>query len=195
MKRIMVAVAVGVAACSGSNTNGSTADVQSLASVTQEMSAAVVAYRASAGAMSDASTCQGAQSSYDAQMGPMIDRMKQMSGGLDDHMKSMGRTGDADIACASNSMAVEVERHRAAACVAAVDVNKVEATHHADAMDDMLAHQRGRATEMGSAMGMSGMMDGGTMGADGGWTLPDGGTMGACYAASDGGYMMDGGMP
>ena len=42
-------------------------------------------------------------------------------------------------------------------------------------------------------MGMSGMMDGGMMG-DGGWTLPDGGMVGACYGASDGSYMMDGGM-
>jgi hypothetical protein len=124
----------------------------------------------------------------------MVDRMKQLCGGLDDHMKSLGRPGDADLACASNAMAAEVVRHRAAACTAAVDANKLEAARHAGAMDDMIAHQSGRATELGSAMGMSGMMDGGMMGADGGWTLPDGGMMGACYGSSDGGYMMDGGM-
>jgi hypothetical protein len=194
MKRLMVAVALGVGACSGSNTSSTSADVQSLTSVAQDMSAAVASYRSSAAAMSDASTCQAAQSSYDAQMGPMVDRMKQLCGGLDDHMKSSGHPGDADLACASNAMGAEVVRHKAAACAAAVDVDKVEATRHADAMDDLIAHQSGRATELGSAMGMSGMMDGGMMGADGGWTLPDGGTMGACYGSSDGGYMMDGGM-
>ena len=194
MKKLVVAVVVGVAACSGSSPNGSSADVLALASVSQDMSAAVATYRTSAAAMSDSSTCLAAQASYDAQLGPMLDRMKQMTGALDDHMRSMGHTGDADMTCASNAMAAEVARHQAAACTSGVDANKAEAAHHADAMDDMIDHQGMRATEMGSAMGMAGMMDGGMMGSDGGWTLPDGGMMGACYGSSDGGYMMDGGM-
>ncbi len=192
MKKLMVVVVAVVAACSGSN--GSSADVLALASVSQDMSAAVATYRASAAAMSDASTCQAAQSSYDAQLGPMLDRMKQMTGALDDHMKTMGHPGDADMSCASSAMAAEVARHRTAACASGVDANKAEAGHHADAMDEMIDHQVGRAAEMGSAMGMAGMMDGGMMGSDGGFALPDGGMMGACYGASDGGYMMDGGM-
>lgn len=197
MRRLVV-LAVAAAACGGSNSSpGATgAQVQQVDTLAQNMAAAVGSYRASTGNMSTTPACQTAESSYRAQMGSMLDQMKQMSGPMDDAMKRTGHSEDADVMCGSNAMQAEFARHDAVPCAAAdMTTNRAEATNHADAMMGLIDHQRARAAQVGSTMGMTGMMDAGSMvGTDGGWTAPDGGMMGACHVGSDGGYMMDGGM-
>jgi len=174
----------------------STAQVQQLDTLGQNMTSAVSSYRASATGAATLTDCQAAERSYEGQITPMMDQMRQLSGAMDDAMKKLGHPEDADVTCGSGAMQAELDRHKPVACASAdMAANKSEAASHAGAMDELIDHQRARAAQAGSAMGVSGMMDAGSMtGADGGWTEPDGGMMGSCQQESDGGFTMDGGM-
>jgi hypothetical protein len=198
MQRMMVVVALVVAACSGSGSSSgaSTAQVKQVDTLGQGMTATVSSYRASVAGTTTPQACQAAERAYEGQIAPMMDQMKQMSGAMDNAMKQLGHPEGADVTCGSGAMQAELDRHKPVACASPdMAVNKSEAASHADAMDELIDHQRARAAQAGSAMGVSGMMDAGSMsGAAGGWTAPDGGMMGACQLESDGGYTMDGGM-
>lgn len=201
---ILAASAVGLFAACGGSTNSSgggattAADLQTFDTTSQSLSQAVAGYRTRSAAIADPASCAAAQQSYAPAVQPLVDRMQQMAGSLDGEMSSLGRTGDADMACATGAMKVELDHHAAAACASADPAaDRAEAVRHADAMDGIIGHQRDRAGEMASVMGVDGGMmgagmEGGHM-ADGGWTLPDGGSVAACQGSSDGGYTWDGG--
>ncbi|GEJ57753.1 hypothetical protein [Anaeromyxobacter diazotrophicus] len=198
MKRLAILGTAALVACSGGSTSSTAtaAQVTRLDALGQSMSTAVEAYRASASTLSTLQACQGAEDSYHGQMASMLDQMNPLTSPMDGAMKGMGHPDDADVTCGFQALQAEVGRHHAVACASQdLAVDRAEASHHADAMDELIDHQRARAAQLGSAMGVAGMMDAGAMmGSDGGWTAPDGGSMGACFQGPDGGYLMDGGM-
>ena len=58
----------------------------------------------------------------------MVERMKQMSGAMDDLLQSMNGRDDADMGCGSEAMQVELVRHRVAACASSdMAANRAEA--------------------------------------------------------------------
>lgn len=196
MRRLMLAgVVAAMAACGGSSDTSNTQDVQSFDTAGQDISAKVATYRAQAATMADMAACTAAENTFDGQVRPMVERMKQMSGAMDDRMRSMNGSDDADMGCGSDAMQAELDRHRAAACASSdMAMNRAEASQHADMMDELVTHQRGRAAELASMMGTggNGSMMGGHM-TDGGWIMDGGGVVVMCSRAADGGYLMDGG--
>lgn len=183
-RSFIIAVTLAATACGGSSHMGATSgQVAQFDQLGQQMTATVDAYRASATAASTPGTCSSTEAGYRAQMGPMLTHMGQMSGPMDDAMKQMGHAGTADMMCGAHSLEAEFTRHEAVACGSAdMAANHAEANHHADVMKEMLDHQRARAAQLGSAMGMSGMMDAGSMMGPG-----DGGMMSACLTTGDAG--------
>jgi len=136
--------------------------------------------------MADMASCNSAESQYDAQVRPMVQRMEDMSGSMHSMMDSQGAGSHGDMSCMSGAMRAELAQHKAMACASAdMAANQAEAMRHADSMEGYAAHQRARAEEMMSMMG-GGMMGGGS-------GTSDAGMMGGFYRAVDGGYMMDGG--
>jgi hypothetical protein len=196
MRRLMLAgVVAAMAACGGSSNTSNTQDVQSFDTTGQDISAKVATYRAQAATILDMAACTAAENDFDGQVRPMVERMKQMSGAMDDRMRSMNGSDDADMGCGSDAMQAELDRHRAVACASSdMATNRAEASQHADMMDELVTHQRGRAAELASMMGMggNGSMMGGHM-TDGGWIMNGGGVVVMCSRAADGGYLMDAG--
>lgn len=175
---VFAAVAV-VAGC-GNDSNDSPgagqADVQAYAALSQQISSAASGYGAAADATVDVSSCQSTHASYDAQVRPMVDRMRSMSGAMDQQMDMMGRTADADMSCGADAMAAELDHHDAAACTSTVmSANHAEATRHAAAMTTWADHQHARADEMGSMMGMG---------------MPGSGTTMPCHRNGDGTFTL-----
>ncbi len=182
----MAALLALLASGCGSNMSHTNADVQAYQALALGVSSGVQSYRSQAAAMADLASCNGAASQYDAQVRPMVQRMEDMSGSMDTMMDSQGRGSHGDMGCMSAAMRAELDEHKTMACASAdMAANQAEATRHADSMEGYAAHQQARAEEMMSMMG-GGMMSGGS-------GTADAGTMGGCYRAVDGGYMMDGG--
>jgi hypothetical protein len=153
------------AACGGGSTAGTAPDSAAYASQAQAISSAASSYAAAATATTDVPACQSGHAAYDAQVGPMVQRMQSMSGEMDHHMSEMGRTADADMTCGADAMMAELGGHRAMACTfASMTDNHAEASRHAAAMEAWAAHQHARAEEMGGMMGTGGMGMGGAAG-------------------------------
>lgn len=186
-KTIALSLAAATAACGGSSdTSGgaSTADVQTFHTTSEAVAAAAESYGAAGASMPDVQTCGANESRYDAQVRPMVEQMRALAGGMDHEMMSMGQAGRADILCAADAMAAELDHHRSVACASLADMapNRAEASHHAQAMTAWADHQRVRSEQMGSMMGMGGMGPGGQTGtcqrnADGSFTLGGGSAM------------------
>ncbi len=177
-----VAVAFLLAACGMSRTASmSQADIAAYDQAAAGTGGAVATYRAAAETASSPAECASAVARYDAQVRPMLDRMKEMAGRMDQHMTGMGSHAGADMQCGMDVMVEELEHHLAVACTLPdVAADRAEAERHCDTMQAFVDHMRMRADEMGSMMGDEGMHGQGTgsgiMG--GGWTMPDGGMMG-----------------
>ena len=119
--------------------------------------------------------------SYDAQVRPMVDRMRSMSGAMDQQMGRMGRAEDGDMSCGVDAMGAELDHHDAVACTStAMSANHAEATRHAAAMTGWADHQHARADEMGGMMGDGERHDG-----SGGGT-----TTVACHRNGDGTFTL-----
>lgn len=158
-----VLVVAGCGSDSGDSPGVGQADVQAYAALSRQISSAASGYRAAAEATVEVASCQSTHASYDAQIRPMVDRMRPMSGAMDQQMAMMGRTADGDMSCGADAMAAELDHHDAAACTSTVmSANHAEATRHATAMTTWADHQDARADEMGSMMGMGGMTGSGT---------------------------------
>lgn len=170
-----------VAGCGGSMSGGGTSDVSTFAGTAGQIAGAASSYATTAGATADVPSCQSAHAAYDAQVRPMVDRMRSMGGAMDDRMASMGHPEEADMMCGVDAMSAELAHHDAAAC-ASVDgmpANHAESARHAAAMEAWADHERIRADDLD---GMMGMMDG--MGGGGGRSTP------ACHRNGDGTFTL-----
>jgi hypothetical protein len=183
MKRTMAAVSwVVLAACGGDGSGDSgtaTADqVQDFAASAQAISSAASSYGTTAASMPDRAACTADQSAYDAQVRPLLEHMRTGSGAMDQRMSSMGRGADADMTCGTEAMTAELDLHASIACASPADMgpNEAEAARHVHVMTAWADHQRVRAEQMGSTMGMGGM--------------PGGTTTGTCQPQADGTFTM-----
>jgi hypothetical protein len=176
----VLAAVVVVAGCGNDSSGASQADVQAYAALSQQISSAASGYGAAAGATIDVSSCQSTHASYDAQVRPMVDHMRSMSGAMDQQMDMMGRAADGDMSCGAEAMAAELAHHDAAACASTVmSANHAEAARHVTAMTTWADHQHARADEMGSMMGQGGGM------------MPSGGsTTMTCHRSGDGTFTL-----
>jgi len=180
MRTTIVAVAFAVAACGGSSSS-SGSDPKALNTLSQNVAAAAGAYGTQAGGMMDVSACDTDETSYDAQVRPMVEQMQGMAPGMDQMMGSLGHGSDADMTCAADAMMAELDHHKGVACSSMSDMgpNKTEAQQHVAAMTKWADHQMVRSDDMGSMMGTGmGGMGGGGM------------TTGHCVHNSDGTYTL-----
>jgi len=182
-KHLAVLSALAAAACGGGSSSSSSAasDARTLNSLSQQVASAAGSYGAQAGMMMNHSGCTTDESTYDAQVRPMIDQMVTMGPTMDTQMSGMGHPADADMACGAAAMMAELDRHQAAACASMSDMgpNMTEAAMHVTTMTGWADHQLVRSFAMGSGSGMGmGGMGGGSMStghcvhhADGSYTL------------------------
>jgi hypothetical protein len=166
VRRILAACLVAAAAACGSEGSTDAEQVAEFKATADHIDAAATAYGNAAPGMVDRAACLSTHAGYDAAVRPMVERMREMSGWMDEHMASMGGGADADMVCGADAMVAELDRHAAAACASATDMpaNAAEVTAHAGAMHDWAEHQRARADEMDGMMSGGGMMGGGRMG-------------------------------
>jgi hypothetical protein len=175
MRVLSVVVAAAVAAGCGDSTRDRP-DVQAYAGLARQISASAAAYGTADDATSDVAGCQSGHAAYDANVRPMVERMRAMSGDMDREMGMMGRAGEADMTCGADAMTAELDRHRTAACTSAdMAANHAEADRDAAAMQAWAEHQRMRSEEMGGMMGMGGM---------------GGAAPAACHRSDDGTYTL-----
>jgi hypothetical protein len=141
-----------------------------------QLAAAASAYGTAAAAMADVAACRSEAAAYDDVVRPMVQQMRAIAAAVDRRMMSMGQASSADVQCGADAMLWELDRHRSLACAAAdMGPNRTEALGHAQAMTEWADHQRVRSEEMGSMMGVGGMM-------------PGGGATGTCQRNEDGSY-------
>src|SRR5512133_1605087 len=110
----VMAAAVAAACGSSSNEQPSSGneqpDVRGYATLAQQISATASAYATADDATSDVPGCQSRHGAYDAQVRPMVERMRAMSGGMDLQMEMMGDAADADMMCGADAMMAELDR-------------------------------------------------------------------------------------
>jgi hypothetical protein len=189
MRKVLLLLTVFSAACGGTTSGVSSAEIQAFNAAASSVSTAAAGYGTQAAAMTSAATCTSAQGAYDPQARPKILVMQGMGPGMDRGMGSMGHMADEDMACASNAMMAELDRHAAIACASAADMtaNKAEAQQHVATMTQWANHQMVRSDEMGSMMGS---MMGSGMGSGMGGMAGGGMTTGHCVHNADGSYTM-----
>jgi hypothetical protein len=165
MRKSLVFLALLAAACGGTTSGVTSADIQAFNTAAQGVSTAAASYGSQAAGMTSAATCTSAQTSYSSQVRPLVDQMKRMGTAMDDRMGSMGHMADGDMECGANAMEAELTRHGSVACASATDMtpNMTEAQQHVATMTQWANHQMARSHEMGSqvGMGMGGMGGGG----------------------------------
>jgi hypothetical protein len=182
---LVVALALGLAACSGSGMHSggvnSSATATALDQAAQRAVTTVAAYGTGAAALVTVPDCTAATQQYVDRMKPIVAQMDQMASQMDSALGSMGWSAHGDVQCSVGSMSMELARHMAAACgLPDMAANRAEIAQHATTMQDSANHMRMRAAEVMAMGGGSGMMGsgggmGGSMGS--GWTMPGGGMM------------------
>lgn len=185
MRTTVLAVALAVlggatlAACGGSSSGVSTADVQAYNTDARDVAAAADAYAIQAATMGSAAACATDESGYDGQVRPLVGRMQGHGAGMDAMMGSMGHLVDGDMECTANAMLAELDRHRAAACLSPADMgpNVTEAQQHAFAMSQWASHAASRSHDLGVMMGM-------------GMSMGAGGTTSGHCTTGSGGYAL-----
>lgn len=147
-------------ACGGTGAPGSTSGAAQTAArdyqtTGQSLSAAVAQYQAASAAMPDVAACTTTLAAYEAQVSPLIDRMRTASGAMDQYMDDyMGRSA-ADMACVAAAIALEYQRHLGVACAApTLTGDRTEAAQHVATMSSWIDHQKVRYEQMGAAIGM-----------------------------------------
>jgi hypothetical protein len=178
MRKLTIAAAL-AAAC-GTSMNGEPATIQATRALSSEMSAVVQAYGTDMAAVASPAACEATHAGYAAHMADLEHRMGELSSDMDSHMAEWGHgAGMADMSCVSDAMAAELAEHHLAACASDdLAADRAEAAHHVEIMAALLEHQRVRAGEAGSGLGM-GMMD------------PGHDTF-ACQHGGDGSFSFDG---
>ena len=178
--KILSMLAVLTATACGGSMGGSSEAASALAAyqaLGQQMSTAIATYAAETATLPDVGACEAAHVRYEAAMPGMVERMRQMSVAMDQHMAGMGR-GTFDMTCMADAMAAELEHHHGAACTGAdVTADEQEAGAHAAYMGSFMQQQRMRYQNAGASMGMMNPPDGTTFAcrenADRSFTLGD----------------------
>lgn len=151
MLTVLTATACGGSMGGSSEAGGALAAYRALG---QQMSTALAAYAAETATLPDVAACEEAHVRYEAAMTGMVERMRNMSVAMDQHMAGMGH-GGFDMTCRADAMAAELERHHGAACTGAdVTADEQEAAAHAANMGNFMEQQRMRYQDAGSSMGM-----------------------------------------
>jgi hypothetical protein len=188
--RFLLAGALALSACGGSTTGVSPTAVTEYQRAALSASSAVTTYASSTQTMITPADCQAAAQQYAAQMGAAVQGMRQTSSSMDDHMRSMGQSGAADMTCGAEVMATQLQQHLGVACSSAdMNQNRAVAAQHCQQMAVDADHLQMRAAGMGAMMGAGGTMGAGMMGSgdmssamqnmmDSGFTAPDGQHMG-----------------
>jgi hypothetical protein len=180
-KALLLLTVLSAAACGGTTSVLSSAEIQAFNAAALGVSTAAASYGTQAAAMTSTATCTSAQGAYDPQARPDVIEMQGMGAAMDRSMGSMGHMTDRDMACAASAMMVELDRHAAIACASAADMNanKAEAQQHVATMTQWADHQMVRSNAMASMMGtgMGGMAGGGM-------------TTGHCVHDANGSYTM-----
>lgn len=162
MRRVLAttAAALVMAGCGSSGHSGVTgSEVSTYAALAQQIGSTAGAYGASAAASPEPAACASIHASYDAEVRPLVDRMRSMSGAMDDQLATMGHAADGDLGCGADAMEAELAHHDAVACTStSMAANHAEAGRHATAMTAWATHQHARAAEMGGMMGVAMMM-------------------------------------
>lgn len=175
VKNLAILAMLTATACGGSM-GGSSEAASALAAyqaLGRQMSTEIATYAAQATTLPDAAACEAAHARYEAAMPGMVERMRQMSVAMDQHMAGMGR-GDFDMTCTADAMAAELERHHGAACTGAeVTADEQEVAEHVANMGNFMQQQRMRYQNAGASMGMMN---------------PPYGTIFACHENADGSF-------
>ena len=149
MRSLILVATLLAAGCGGSRFSQQLADYRA---TTSSLDAAVDAHAGSATAAAP-STCPAAMADYARQAGALVDRMQSMSGGMDQCMSALGRTGWADFAASCAAIRSELDAHVRDGCTSA-DL-AAEMARHAGVMK---SHTRGELDRMGQMESMeSGM--------------------------------------
>ena len=142
--------------------------VQGFHALSQQIADAAAAHGTAVAGMADVTACAPAETSYAAQVRPMIQQMRVLADDMDVMMGSLGQTAHADMTCSSDALLAELDHHASVACGSDLSAIRLEGARHAAAMASWADHQRVRSEEMGAMMGIAGM------------TMPSSGTGGAC---------------
>lgn len=171
MKKLMVLsgvvllTACGLDRSMGTNSTASAYDRAAL-----QVSNSVAGYQTATTNMASPADCTGALQQYAGQVSPVLDRMNDMAGEMDDMMTAGAHATDADVHCGMQVMVQEFQHHVGVACSSSdMAANQAEVQRHAQAMQQYTNHMRMRADEVNT------IMPGGMMG---GMMNPGGGMMG-----------------
>jgi len=139
-------------------------DVAAFRQFNEQLVAAVDTHQTNIPGMTDMAACTAERDRYEADVRPIVDRMRDMSAGMDDCMMAMGRDSMADMQTTCGGMNDELTTHMGAACTSSdLAQDRAEADRHCNAMRQMAQQEMGRADNMMQGGGMmSGMMSGGT---------------------------------
>jgi hypothetical protein len=152
----VIVVAYGVA-CGESNespadsSTATTSDIANYQQLAVNVQSGATTYRANTTALDTATAadCRRVHDAYDADLRSWLPQMVQMSGAMDRYMGHHGGSSTADHACVAATMTYELERHHAAACMAAdMGANRTEAGRHVDAMLSYGEHILERCKQM-----------------------------------------------
>lgn len=138
-------------------------DVAAFRQLNEQLVAAVDTHQNNTMAMADMAACTAERDRYEAEARPIVDRMRDMSAGMDDCMMAMGRDSMADMLETCGGMNDEFTTHMGAACASSDLAQELaETERHCNAMRQMAQQEMGRADNMMQGGGMmSGMMSGG----------------------------------
>ncbi len=152
MRSMALVLTLVASGCGGSMFSQQIADYRATAS---SLDAAVDAHAQSATAAAP-STCMAAMADYAREAGALVDRMRSLSGGMDQCMNSLGRSDRADFAAGCAAIRSELDAHAKNGCSA--PNLAAEMIWHADTMRAHTGHEMDR---MGQMEGMrSSMMSG-----------------------------------
>lgn len=153
MRSMMLVATLIAFGCGGSALSQQISDYRAAAS---SLDLAVDAHAKSATA-ADPATCMTAMADYALQAGALVDRMKSMSGGMDQCMSSLGGAGRADFVAGCAAIRSELDAHARNGCSA--PNLAAEMTRHAGVMKahtgqelDWLGQMEGMESGMGSSM-------------------------------------------
>lgn len=191
----------GSTSTSGSATNIAASDLATYEQLTMSAQTAATNYRANM-MQSDltAATCKDIHDGYDGNVRPVVSRMMQMAGEMDNAMGEHGGTSSADVACVAAAMMAELDHHRAVACTFSdVASDESEAERHVGAMLSFGGHMSDRCGEIERGMDGGvwswGSMMGGCQDFDADGGMPHDWNDGDMpYHGDDGGTMHEGGM-
>jgi hypothetical protein len=141
--------------CGGSTSGTSRGDVETFDQLAQGLSAAATTYGSTmmGPTMTSVDACQRIHAAYEGQVRPGIAEMNQSAGRMDSSMANLGDAEGADFECVATSMIEELIQHNALACSwSDLQLDRLEATRHAQAMEAFASHLNARCGEIMSGI-------------------------------------------